>query len=160
MMSSTICGPFSEENDVSRQAGKPIYVEESSNDGQTQRTEQTLDSCTAVRAGHTVSDFAEDLTLSSDTKPSHPSEETCFNKFLHKYNLPLLPLPQTLKSFLHHLLKYSFFQSYKISVNIIIFKTHIYLDINEQALPGYLILSSNQYSIYSSSPILLSIIDY
>ena len=135
-------------------------MEESSNDGQTQCTEQTLNSCTAMRAGHIVSDFAEDLTLFSDTKSSHSSEETCFNKFLHKYNLPLLLLLQTLKSFLHHLLKHSFFQPYKISVNIITLDIHIYLDINEHILSGHLILSPNQYSIYSSSFILSFIIDY
>ena len=58
-MSSTNSGPFLEENDVSRRVGKPIYVEEPINDGQTQHTEQTLDSCTAVRTGHMASDSIE-----------------------------------------------------------------------------------------------------
>ena len=61
MMSSTNSGPFLEENDVSRRVVKPIYVEEPINDGQTQRTEKTLDSCTAVKARYTVSDSIEEI---------------------------------------------------------------------------------------------------
>ena len=38
-----------EENNVSRQVGKPIYMATQVNDGQTQCTEQTLEFSTAVK---------------------------------------------------------------------------------------------------------------
>jgi hypothetical protein len=48
------------ENEISRQVGKPIYVEGHVNDGQTQHTGQTMVPCTAVRAELTVIDPVED----------------------------------------------------------------------------------------------------
>src|SRR6185437_6762250 len=82
-MFSTFCGPYSEENDVSRQAGKPIYVEELINDSQTQRTEQTLASCTTLRTEYTASSSTEDNYSTSDTISSSPSEvQLSFNTSL------------------------------------------------------------------------------
>ena len=48
MMYSTNSRPFSEENDVSRQAVKPIYAEDWVNDGQAQHTGKTTVSFAAV----------------------------------------------------------------------------------------------------------------
>ena len=47
-MSSTFSGPFLEENDVSGQVDKSIYAKDQVI-SQTQRTEQTLETCAAVR---------------------------------------------------------------------------------------------------------------
>ena len=83
IMSSIDNGPFLEENDVSRQVDKSIYVEELINDGQTQRTEQTLASCTTVRTEYTASASTEDNYSTSDTISSSPSEvQLSFNTSL------------------------------------------------------------------------------
>src|SRR5437868_3591812 len=100
MMSSTSCGPFLEENVVSRRVGKSIYTKNQLYDGQTQRTEQALISSATVRTRYTASAFTEDPQLSSATIISTPTEDNlCYNKFLSYYNLPILPSSQTLKSF-------------------------------------------------------------
>ena len=90
-MSFTKSVPFLEENDVSRRAGKPIYVEEPINDSQTQRTEQTLVSCTAVKAGHTVSDSIEGSQNVSVSISSNPTETPSKNIFLTTSNQPTIP---------------------------------------------------------------------
>src|SRR5690242_14920952 len=53
---------------------KNIYVEEPINDDQTQHTEQTLVSCTAVKAGHTVSDSIEGTQKVLASNPSNPAK--------------------------------------------------------------------------------------
>ena len=55
MMSSTFCRPFLEENVVSKQVGKSIYMKDQAYDSQTQCTEQTLVSSASVRAGNIAS---------------------------------------------------------------------------------------------------------
>ena len=102
---------FDKENDVSGQAGKPIYAENQVNDGQTQRTEQTIELFAAVRAElQTVSAPVKDNHSFSETTSSYHSEnynsnskntnyktsqtynsETCYNKFFVHFNLPLIP---------------------------------------------------------------------
>src|SRR5260363_224339 len=88
---------------------------------------------------------------SSNINLSHSSDEPCYNKFLKKHNFPLLPLLQTLKSFIQHLLKNSFSQLFKISINITTLETHVYLNTQDEILPNHIILSPNQYSIYYQS---------
>ena len=90
-MSFTKSVPFLEENDVNRRAGKPIYVEEPINDSQTQHTEQTLVSCTAVKAGHMVSDSIEGFQNVSVSILPNPSETPSKNIFLTTSNQPTIP---------------------------------------------------------------------
>src|SRR6185295_6162998 len=73
-MSFTKSVPFLEENDVSRRAGKPIYAKDQVNDGQTQRTEQTMVSSTTVKTEYTASTSIEGNSNFSETNTSHPSE--------------------------------------------------------------------------------------
>src|SRR5690242_9177123 len=61
-------------DEVSGQAGKPIYLKTWDNDGQTQCTKQATGSLETVRAGYTVIDPVEDNSL--DKLPS-TSLETC-----------------------------------------------------------------------------------
>jgi len=115
MMSSTSCRPFLEENDISRQAEKPIYAEDQDNDGQTQRTGQTMVSCAAVRTEHKTASASTEHKHTSDTNSSHPSEvqtlqnlnqntsTTCYNRFLRYYKLPILLPSQTIGSFLRYI---------------------------------------------------------
>ena len=56
-------------------------MEEPINDGQTQRTEQTLVSCTAVKAGHTVSDSIEGSQKVSASNSPNPAETPSPNIF-------------------------------------------------------------------------------
>ena len=78
-MSSTFSRPFLEENDVSGQVVKSIYVEGQVYDGQTQRTEQTMVPFAAVRAKHMVSKFTEVFQSSSNFISSHPFEKSSLN---------------------------------------------------------------------------------
>ena len=89
-MSSTFSGPSLEENDDNRQAVKP-----------------------------SVSIFVEDtLYIVSDTNTSTSSEtNTCYNKFLKWYHLPLLSQSITLNDFIKHLYQNLFFDLIKISVS-------------------------------------------
>ena len=120
-----------------------------------------MDTCAAVRAEpKTVSDFVKDTKISSDNITSSHSEETCYNLFLQKHNLPLLLKPQTLKSFTKHLRKQSFPYPYKISINIITLETHIYLSTKDKLLPNHILLLPNQFPIYYDSSIKSSYNDY
>src|SRR5690242_18910191 len=105
MMSSTSCGPFLEENDVSGQVVKSIYVKDQDNDGQTKRTWQTMESFAAVRTElKTASDPSEELLSKSlSTSLDSYDLEICYNKYLAYYKLPLLRGPQTINSFKQHL---------------------------------------------------------
>src|SRR5260363_347054 len=149
------------ENDVSRQVDKPIYAEVQDNNSQIQRTGQTMDTCAAVRAElKIVSNLVKDTNSSSDNITSSPSEETCYNLFLQKYNLPRLSKQQTLKSFIKHLLKQAFLNPYKISINIITLETHVYLSTKDKLLPNHTLLLPNQFPIYYDSPIKSSYNNY
>ena len=127
-MYSTNSRPFSEENDVSRQAVKPIYAEDWVNDGQAQRTGKTTVSFAAVRAElKTMSDLAEiyNPSLNSNSPPNF-KDSSCYNIFLTYYNLPTLPINQTLLNFLQHLKNNLFDKPFKISINTTLTETHVY----------------------------------
>ena len=95
------------ENETSRQMDKPIHVEGQVNDGQTQCTGQTIVPCTAMRAEHMVIDPVEDnFERSFTTSLISYNLHTCFNKFLHYYNLPLLSHDQTIQILIQHIDKY------------------------------------------------------
>ena len=71
---------FNKENDVSGQAGKPIYAENQDNDGQTQHTEQTMELFAAVKAElQTVNIPVEDNYIFSETISSSHSENFNLN---------------------------------------------------------------------------------
>ena len=61
-------------------------MEEPINDGQTQHTEQTLASCTAVKAGHTVSDSIEGIQKVLAFNTSNPAETPSPNTFFTTSN--------------------------------------------------------------------------
>ena len=105
-MSSTSCGPFLEENVVSRRVGKSIYMKDQAYDGQTQCTEQTMKPSATIRTRYTASDFTEDLQNSSIITTSIPIEEKtniCYNKFLIHHNISIFLKLQTLDSFIQYL---------------------------------------------------------
>src|SRR6185295_9479373 len=122
MMSSIEYGPFPEENDVSGRVAKSIYMENQVNDSQTQHTEQAMALFAAVRAEHTVSKSTEESSTSLNSiLSSHIKEtskdlsqdklydsESCYNEWLVRRYLPLLPHPQTFYSFLKHIEQYNF----------------------------------------------------
>src|SRR5260363_483032 len=64
----------SEENDVSRQVVKPIYLEDLDNDGFLTFNQRTSESCGAVQAGHTVSAVEDNTPNISESILSSPSE--------------------------------------------------------------------------------------
>ena len=137
---------FNKKNDVNGQAEKLIYTENQDNDGQTQHTEQTMELFAAVRAElQTVSALVKDNHSFSETTPSYHSEnynlnfkntnyktlqtynsETCYNKFLAHFNLPLIPHDQTIGSFLKHLQQYNFIHNTIFSINTKINEAYIY----------------------------------
>ena len=92
-------GPFLEENDVSRRVGKPIYVEDQVNDGQTQRTGQAMVPCTTVRTEYTASASIEGKLNISDSISSKPSEMQTHNNI---FTLPITQ-PSLLSMFLNTL---------------------------------------------------------
>ena len=104
-MSSTFCGPFLEENDVSGWVVKSIYAKDQNNDGQTKRTWQIIEPFAAVRTElKTASDLSEELpSKSSSTSLDSYDLEICYNKYLAYYKIPLLREPQTINSFKQHL---------------------------------------------------------
>src|SRR6185437_13196975 len=92
MMSFTKSVPFLEENDVSRRAGKPIYAKDQANDGQTQRTGQTIVSSATVKTEYTASASIEENSNFSDNNSSHPSENPFTeNIFSSTSNKPYIP---------------------------------------------------------------------
>jgi endonuclease/exonuclease/phosphatase family metal-dependent hydrolase len=153
-MSSTLSGPFLEENDVCRRAVKPPHAEVQVHDGQTQRTEQAMLTFATVRAGYTASAFAEENHHFLDYNTSSPSKKlTCFNKFLINNQLPTLSPNQTLQTFLTHLYKNSFYKSFKISYNNTNSETHVYENTKLDILPNHTLLLPQQYHKYYNSPI-------
>jgi hypothetical protein len=172
-MSSTLSRPFLEENDVSGQVVKSIYVEDQVNDGQTQRTGQAMVSCTAVQAEHTVSESTEESSTSLNSiSSSHIKEElqdsayntlydpdSCYNVWLAGLNLPLLPHPQTLSSFLKHIHHYNYTQlnnfnyAFTISIKIDYSECYIHLPHKSQPSPEYFFPQLSAYIYYPSIPI-------
>ena len=159
-MSSTSCRPFLEENDISRQAEKPIYAKDQDNDGQTQRTGQTMVSCAAVRTEHKTASASTEHKHTSDTNSSHPSEvqtlqnlnqntsTTCYNRFLRYYKLPILLPSQTIGSFLRYIHDNypQYYSQQYIKISIYINKTtdykeaHIYLPDDPTPLSNHSLL--------------------
>ena len=155
MMYSTNSRPFSEENDVSRQAVKPIYVEDWVYDGQAQRTGKTTVSFAAVRAKlKTVSNLAEiyNSSLNSNSSPNF-KDPFCYDTFLIYYNLPTLSPNQTLLNFLQHLKNNLFNKPFKISINITLTETHVYQNLNNAILPNHILLPKSHYYQYYNLPI-------
>ena len=100
----TVSKPILEENDVSRQVVKPIYVATQINDSQTQRTEQTFEFGTVVKTEHTASAYIEDLLVLPIPTSLEPFEAlTCYNTFLKFHNMDLLKTDQTIGSFMKYL---------------------------------------------------------
>jgi hypothetical protein len=147
---------FNKENDISRQVDKPIYVEGQDNDGQTQRTGQTMVPCTAVRAEHTVIAPVEDNFERSFTTSLIPYDlHTCFNKFLLYYHLPLLPHGQTIQTLLQHIDKYNnnkTVSSITFSVNSSYNETHIYLP-NDTLLPDHIVIVPYLLPLFYNLPL-------
>jgi len=157
MMSSTVSRPFLEENDVSGQVVKSIYAENQVNDGQTQRTEQAMVLFAAVRAEHTVSEPTEEPSTSLNSIPSsHIKEDlqdssynllydpdSCYNQWLARRELPLLPHPQTLYSFLKYIEQYNFSHlnnfnlAFKLSIKLDYSKCYIHIPHKFQPLPDH-----------------------
>src|SRR6185436_13655022 len=148
MMSSTFSRPFLEENDVSGQVVKSIYAENQVNDSQTQRTGQAMALFAAVR---TELKMASNPT--EDTQPKSFSTSlnsydlnTCYNKFLQYYHLPLLPSQPTIKMFFQHLQQTNY--THLLNTSTITLKTdkteaHIYLLHELTILPDHYISSTN-----------------
>jgi ribonuclease HI/endonuclease/exonuclease/phosphatase family metal-dependent hydrolase len=148
---------FDKENDVRRRVVKPMNAKDQVNDGQTQRTEQTMVSSAAVRTGHTASDSPEEnkhiLGINKSIFPRIPLI-LCYNKFLEFHNLPLISLNNpTLYSFLLHIIKYSSDLKFKISVDIQQTETHIYNNIEDPILPQHKIILPSDYYTYYHLPI-------
>src|SRR5438874_8860225 len=108
------------------------------NDGQTQRTEQTLEFGTAVKTEHTASAYTEDpLVLSIPTSLKPFEALTCYNTFLKYYNLPLLNSNQTIGSFIKYLKRQKFTNLTRFSINKQLNEAHIYLPHNYNILPNH-----------------------
>ena len=94
-----------------------------------------------VRTRYTVSAITEDIQISSITTTSTPIEDKtniCYNKFLIHYNIPILSKLQSLGSFIQYLYYNNFIQPFKISINTIYNKIHIYINNNDLLLPNYI----------------------
>ena len=154
-MYSTLSRPFLEENDVSRQAVKPIYAVDPGDISQTQRTEQTLVSSAAVRTGlKTASEFTETY-YTSDIISSHHSEvNICYNIFLQLFNLLLLNSKQTLGTFITHLKNCDFKKPFIISINNTHTETHVLKSIYNDLPKNHYILPTHLYNLYQHIPIL------
>ena len=136
---------FNKENDVSRQVDKPIYPEEVDKHSSLTHNLSTATSCGTVRAGYTVSALVKDnseVSLSISSNSCDPS--TCYNKFLLYFNLPLLPSPQTINSFLLHLIKHSLWNNLQgqliISIKSDYSEAHIYTPHEPCPLPDHTII--------------------
>jgi hypothetical protein len=172
-MSSIEHGPFPEENDVSGRVVKSIYVENQVNDGQTQRTEQAMVLFAAVRAEHTVSESTEESSTSLNPisssnikealqEPIHKTlydPDSCYNQWLAPLNLPLLPHPQTLYSFLKHIHQYNFTQynnfnyALRVAIKLDYSECYIHPPHVSEPLPDYFFPYLSGYNYYPSIPI-------
>ena len=64
-LTPTFSRPILEENDISRQVVKPIYVITQINDSQTQYTEQTFEFSTAMKTKHSKHIYRRPLSTSN-----------------------------------------------------------------------------------------------
>ena len=136
---------FNKENDVSRQVDKPIYPEEVDKHSSLMHNLSTATSCETVRVGYMVSALVKDnskVSLSIFSNSCDPS--TCYNKFLLYFNLLLLPSPQTINSFLLHLIKHSLWNNLQgqliISIKSDYSEAHIYTPHEPCPLPDHEII--------------------
>src|ERR1043165_8956344 len=102
----------------------------------------------------TVSVSVEDNTLGPITTSLISFDpNTCYNLFLHKYNIPLLHQPQTLYTFIQHLQHHNFTIPFKISTNLTYTETHVYTNYNDILLPNHILLTYHQYPTYYQLPL-------
>src|ERR1043165_6908255 len=127
----------------------------------------------AVRAEHTVSKPTEELSTSlNPISSSHIKEElqdssyntlydpdSCYNLWLARLNLPLLPHPQTLSSFLKHIYHYNYSQlnnfNHVLTILIKLDYTECYIHLlcKSEPLPEYFFPQTSGYTYYPSIPI-------
>lgn len=132
------------------------YVEGWNYNNQTQHTGQTISPFAVMSARLKIAHKLAEIPHNILTNTSSPSTKdiTCYNLFLIKNNLPILPSNQTLKSFLQHLTNNLFKGPFKISINTLKHETHVYINTNDFLLPNHILLNSYQYSKYYNTPIL------
>ena len=114
-----------------------------------------MESCAAVKTElETASDPVEETNLELlPTSLKSCNSNTCYNKFLSYFNLPLLPPNQTLKSFLEHLKEQKFNNNITLSVNHSLNETHIYLPNDYSLLPNHTIIEQFLLTKYLNLPI-------
>ena len=123
---------------------KPIDAKDQVNDGQTQHTEQTMESSAAMKVRHTASALPEvtkHILVTNSPIPTRIPTFPCYNSFLNYHKLPLLSLPNpNLYTFLLHIYKNTTNLAFKISVNSQLTETHIYNNLNDPILPLHTII--------------------
>src|SRR6185295_15188719 len=112
---------------------------------------------TAVQAElQTVNDLVEDIPTSHvpvfNTSPP-AGTNTCYNKFLLLYNLPIIYHYITFGEFLSYLRKHSFKHSFNISINYNKTELHIYTNPSDPILPEHKIIQPFQYELYKHLPL-------
>ena len=101
-----------------------------------------------------VSESVKDNILESiTTSLNFFDPNTCYNLFLHKYNIPLLNHSQTLYTFIQHLQHHNFTKLFKVSINLTYTKTHVYTNYNDILLTNHILLTYHQYSTYYQLPL-------
>ena len=139
-------------------------------DDQTQCTEQVMALFAAMRARHMVSESTEESSTSLNSTSSSNIKEasqepiydsdSCYNQWLARLNLPLLPHPQTLNSFLKHIYQYNFTQhnnfkyAFRLAIKLDYSECYIYPPHVSQPLPNYFFPHLSGYTYYPSIPIL------
>jgi hypothetical protein len=124
---------------------KPIYPEEVDLYSSLTHNLSTATSCGTVRAGYTVNALVKDKSKASLPISLESCDPiTCFNKFLKHHQLPLLPSPQTINSFLLHLIKHSLWNNLQneliISIKSDYSEAHIYTPQEPCPLPDHQII--------------------
>src|SRR6185295_15502762 len=114
-----------------------------------------------------LSTFLDPISSSHTKEELHDSSyntlydpDSCYNQWLACLNLPLLPHPQTLSSFLKHIHHYNYLQLNNfnsvltISIKLDYSKCYIHLLCKSQLLSKYLFSQLSGYTYYLSIPIL------
>src|SRR6185436_14476131 len=97
----------------------------------------------------TVSKSVEDNILGSTTTSLNSFDpNTCYNLFLHKYNILLLNYSQTLCTFIQHLQHHNFTKPFKVSINLTYTETHVYTNYNDILLSNHILFIYHQYPTY------------
>jgi ribonuclease HI len=117
-----------------------------------------------VQAGYTVIDPVEDKSF--DKLPPTSLEtcnlsstlydtNVCYNKFLSYYQLPLLPYPQTIETFLLHLNQNQFklYNTVIISIKDNYSEAHIYLPNQANLLNNHFFIQSFEYKRFLQLPL-------